>query len=75
VRLIGFTNSPLCIVSEFITEGNLYDLIHMKEKDLSLPFVLRIALDIAKALRFIHCKLSHPIIHNDLKSPNVLLVR
>jgi len=73
VELIGFCNAPLCIISEFMPAGNLYSFIHDYTKPLSLGFYLRVAIDIAKALRFLHWKLSPPMIHNDLKSPNVLL--
>jgi serine/threonine protein kinase len=74
VELVGFCTVPLCIISEYVPEGNLYELIHDKSKPLSLALQLRIAMDIAKALRFLHWRLSPPMIHNDLKSPNVLLV-
>jgi len=74
VRLIGFCTSPLCIVSEFMPEGNLYSYIHSESQPVLGPrLYLRIAMDIAKALRFLHWKLSPPMIHNDLKTPNVLL--
>lgn len=74
VQLVGFCTVPPCILSEFIPEGNLYELIHDLSKSYSLAFQLRVAMDIAKALRFLHWRLSPPMIHNDLKSPNVLLV-
>jgi len=72
VRLIGFCTSPLCIVSEYMPAGNLYSYIYNHDLPLQPPLYLRIAMDIAKALRFLH-ELSPPMIHNDLKPPNVLL--
>eukprot|EP01102_Stenamoeba_stenopodia_P004585 TRINITY_DN1488_c0_g1_i1.p1 TRINITY_DN1488_c0_g1~~TRINITY_DN1488_c0_g1_i1.p1 ORF type:complete len:977 (+),score=147.61 TRINITY_DN1488_c0_g1_i1:215-2932(+) len=74
ISLVGFCLNPPCIVSEYITHGNLYELVYDKSKPLVLEYILRVAMDIAKGLRFLHVKLSPSIIHNDLKSPNVLLV-
>jgi len=73
VRLIGFCTSPLCIVSEFMPAGNLFTYTHYSGLPLEPRLYLHIAIDIAKALRFLHWKLSPPMIHNDLKTPNVLL--
>jgi len=72
VKLIGFCLNPCCIVSDFISNGNLYDYIYNESLPLDLPFLLRIATDIAKGLRFMQ-NLTPPIIHCDLKSPNILV--
>jgi len=73
ISLVGFCLNPPCIVSEYITHGNLYELVYNKSKPLVLEYLLRVAMDVAKGLRFLHLKLCPPIIHNDLKSPNVLV--
>ena len=72
VKLVGFCMSPCCIVSDFIPNGNLYEYIYNESLPLDLPFLLRIATDIAKGLRFLQ-NLTPPIIHCDLKSPNILV--
>eukprot|EP01094_Clydonella_sp_ATCC50884_P021946 TRINITY_DN493_c0_g3_i1.p1 TRINITY_DN493_c0_g3~~TRINITY_DN493_c0_g3_i1.p1 ORF type:complete len:2040 (-),score=911.87 TRINITY_DN493_c0_g3_i1:136-6255(-) len=72
VRLTGFSMDPFCIVSEFLACGNLYDLIHKEDFDMTDAFRWRCAMDMAKGMAFLHGT-SPPIIHRDLKSPNVLL--
>jgi serine/threonine-protein kinase CTR1 len=73
VNLIGFTISPYySLVTEFISFGNLYDYIHDKSKSLTERLYLRCAVDIAKGCAFMH-GLRPPIIHRDLKTPNVLM--
>eukprot|EP01105_Mastigella_eilhardi_P008792 TRINITY_DN2113_c0_g1_i5.p1 TRINITY_DN2113_c0_g1~~TRINITY_DN2113_c0_g1_i5.p1 ORF type:complete len:2389 (+),score=489.03 TRINITY_DN2113_c0_g1_i5:142-7308(+) len=73
VQLVGMCLEPLCIVTEFIPHGNLFELIHIKtESRLDLPLVLKIALDVACAMSFLHGS-TPPQLHRDLKSPNILM--
>jgi len=73
VRMKGVCFKPFCLVTEFVPCGDLYSLCHKRPlKEISWPLRLRIALDMAKGMNFMH-SLRPPIIHNDLKSPNVLL--
>ena len=72
VQLIGFTMDPFCIVTEFIYHGNLYDLAHDKNMQLSPAYQWRCVIDVAKGMNFLHTT-SPPIIHRDLKSPNILM--
>ena len=73
VQLIGFTMEPvICIITEFLSGGNLYDVIHKKDLQLDWLFRWRCAIDIAKGMNFLHTT-TPPIIHRDLKSPNILV--
>ena len=54
-----------------LLDGSLRDLI--REKTLTIQEICVIALDVAKALNYLHCKQPSPIIHRDVSSANVLL--
>ena len=74
LQFIGATNNngtPL-----FITELLDTDLRNvLRERSLHLEEVVCIALDVAKALNYLHLKKPSPIIHRDISSSNVLLWR
>jgi serine/threonine protein kinase len=61
----------LCVVTELLA-GSLFDLLHNSDINLTWKQRLQIALDTAKGMSFLHLN-NPPIIHRDLKSPNVLL--
>ncbi|XP_022937084.1 serine/threonine-protein kinase CTR1-like isoform X2 [Cucurbita moschata] len=64
----------LSIVTEYLPRGSLYRLIHRPSSSelMDQRKRLRMALDVAKGINYLHC-LNPPIVHWDLKSPNLLV--
>nr|BAJ88292.1 predicted protein [Hordeum vulgare subsp. vulgare] len=75
VRLIGYcTDSSLFLVYEFVENGNLSQ--HLRGtgyEPLSWPERVRIALDSARGLEYIHEHTVPVYIHRDIKSANILI--
>jgi serine/threonine protein kinase len=62
------------LVYEFVPNGTLFHLIHGNHgRSISLATRLRIAIESADALTYLHSSASTPILHGDVKSPNILL--
>ena len=65
------------LVYEFIPNGTLYQLIHGDRHHhgarVSFATRLKIAHETAEALAYLHSWASPPIIHGDVKSPNILI--
>eukprot|EP00002_Diphylleia_rotans_P006476 TRINITY_DN1583_c0_g1_i4.p1 TRINITY_DN1583_c0_g1~~TRINITY_DN1583_c0_g1_i4.p1 ORF type:complete len:2439 (+),score=398.92 TRINITY_DN1583_c0_g1_i4:197-7513(+) len=62
----------LCIVSELMSRGSLFDALHDDFVEIDISTKLSFLLDAAKGLQYLHLS-SPPILHRDLKSPNLLL--
>eukprot|EP00002_Diphylleia_rotans_P018507 TRINITY_DN3581_c0_g1_i1.p1 TRINITY_DN3581_c0_g1~~TRINITY_DN3581_c0_g1_i1.p1 ORF type:complete len:2533 (-),score=428.58 TRINITY_DN3581_c0_g1_i1:64-7662(-) len=62
----------LCIISEFMARGSLYDVLH--DQNTTLDKIVRVGflLDAAKGMQYLHMS-KPPILHRDLKSSNLLL--
>lgn len=77
VRFVGVSipentkESPVMIVSELCSNGDLFDYIR-NEKAPSLHKVLKLMLDIARGLEYLHTR-KPSIIHRDCKSSNILI--
>eukprot|EP01156_Anaeramoeba_ignava_P012090 Anaeramoba_ignava/a487284_35.p1 GENE.a487284_35~~a487284_35.p1 ORF type:complete len:372 (+),score=105.07 a487284_35:71-1117(+) len=67
------TPPNIFLVVEYMQGGNLYDAIRRKNFDISENNKIRIALDIALGMNYLHSFKPKMIIHRDLKSLNVLL--
>ncbi|EOY16683.1 hypothetical protein QUC31_001159 [Theobroma cacao] len=72
VRFIGAcTKSPnLCIVTEYMPGGSLYDYLHKNHNVLKLSQLLKFAIDVCKGMEYLH---QNHIIHRDLKTANLLM--
>lgn len=62
----------LCIMTELVPRGSLFDIIQDPHSALTWIRCLGIALDVAQGMNYLH---SHdpPILHRDLKSLNILV--
>lgn len=72
VQFIGACTKPptLCIVTEFMSGGSVYDYLHKQKGTFKLPSLVRVAIDISKGMNYLH---QNNIIHRDLKAANLLM--
>ncbi|XP_024164961.1 serine/threonine-protein kinase STY46 isoform X1 [Rosa chinensis] len=71
VQFIGACTKPpnLCIVTEFLSGGSMYDFLHKQKGSFSLQSLLKVAVDISRGMKYLH---QNKIIHRDLKAANLL---
>eukprot|EP01094_Clydonella_sp_ATCC50884_P017904 TRINITY_DN3203_c0_g3_i1.p1 TRINITY_DN3203_c0_g3~~TRINITY_DN3203_c0_g3_i1.p1 ORF type:complete len:861 (-),score=247.00 TRINITY_DN3203_c0_g3_i1:146-2521(-) len=73
VHMRGFCLNPPFIMMELVPLGDLYSYLHDSTNLLlSWHHKLRIALEVARGMAYLH-SIDPPIIHRDLKSPNILI--
>ncbi|XP_042388161.1 serine/threonine-protein kinase STY46-like isoform X1 [Zingiber officinale] len=72
LRFFGACTRPptLCIVTEFMSRGSVYDYLHKHKGLFKLPTLLRVAIDVSKGMNYLH---QNNIIHRDLKAANLLM--
>ncbi|XP_050380367.1 serine/threonine-protein kinase CTR1 [Argentina anserina] len=74
VLFMGAVTKPpnLSIVTEYLSRGSLYRLLHKPGPVLDERRRLNMAHDVAKGMNYLHRR-NPPIVHRDLKSPNLLV--
>ncbi|NXR50461.1 RIPK2 kinase, partial [Hippolais icterina] len=74
--ILGICNEPefLGIVTEYMTNGSLNQLLHGKDVYPDIPWCLRfrILYEIALGVNYLH-NMNPPLVHHDLKTQNILL--
>ncbi|CAM6084867.1 unnamed protein product [Calypogeia fissa] len=76
VLFMGAVTAPpnLSIVTEYLSRGSLFRLLHKSSirELLDEKRRIRMAFDVAKGMNYLH-RSNPPIVHRDLKSPNLLV--
>ncbi|KAK9755767.1 hypothetical protein RND81_01G049000 [Saponaria officinalis] len=80
VGLVGFCeeNSERLLVYEFMSNGSIHDMLHNTQKNdnsrlNSWKMRIKIALDAARGIEYLHNYAVPTIIHRDIKTSNILL--
>ncbi|XP_074293976.1 putative serine/threonine-protein kinase-like protein CCR3 [Silene latifolia] len=80
VGLVGFCeeNSERLLVYEFMANGALHDMLHNTQTNNtsrlnSWKMRIKVALDAARGIEYLHNYAVPPIIHRDIKTSNILL--
>lgn len=75
VQFLGACLSPeIMLVTEYASRGSLFGLLQNKNNQISWGQAVRISLDIAKGILYLHTR-NPPIVHRDIKSLNILVMR
>jgi len=77
IQIIGVSLQPPTIITDYCERGSLMDTLYLiKVNNIPLPWPLRLdmMLGAARGMLHLHTR-SPPIIHRDLKSPNLLVTR
>ncbi|CAD7696214.1 unnamed protein product [Ostreobium quekettii] len=73
ILFIGYCTTPhLCIISEFMQRGCLYSILRRQATPLCPKLQKLVSISVARGMAYLH-GLSPPILHLDIKSPNILV--
>lgn len=75
VRLLGYCteDSQRLLVYEYMSNGSLADLLFRAERTPNWSHRVKIALDVARGILYLHEECEAPIIHCDIKPQNILM--
>jgi serine/threonine protein kinase len=71
-RGVSLEHPHLCIITEVVERGSLFDILRDENSGITWKRSLRIARDVAKAMIYLH-EHHPPVLHRDLKSLNILV--
>jgi serine/threonine protein kinase len=71
---VSLEHPHLCIVTEFVVRGSLFDILHDENAGYTWSKALQIALDVAAGVSYLHGHIPS-ILHRDLKSLNILITK
>jgi len=73
VLFIGACVQPhLCIVTEYLPNGSLYDIMHRTNARFDWEMAIQLAIESANAINTLHCW-KPTVLHRDLKPQNLLV--
>ncbi|PRW33836.1 Serine threonine- kinase CTR1 [Chlorella sorokiniana] len=79
VQFVAICRDPPCIVTEFCAHGSLAEVLAKARSDpamaahLTWARRLAMAADAAAGMLYLHTRTPSPVVHRDLKSPNLLV--
>ncbi|KAF6257891.1 kinase-like domain-containing protein, partial [Scenedesmus sp. NREL 46B-D3] len=73
ILFMGYCTTPeLCIISEYMSKGSLYSQRQRRLEVLDPKIQRLVAVAVARGMAYLHTR-TPPILHLDLKSPNILV--
>nr|XP_048335400.1 probable LRR receptor-like serine/threonine-protein kinase At4g29180 [Ziziphus jujuba var. spinosa] len=78
VAFVGYCDDAddrLALIYEYMANGNLKRYLSERSRDLSWEKRLRIAIDAAQGLEYLHHGCNPPVVHRDVKTANILLTQ
>lgn len=72
--MMGYSVHPkLSMISEYMQKGSLFNYIRRTNGPLNTEFIYVVALSVSRGMAYLHSQTPYPILHLDLKSPNILI--
>lgn len=75
LELLGYSHdgSTYCLAYEYMSGGTLHDKLKAQKGRLHWKERLDISLGLSQAITYLHTQFKDPVVHRDIKSPNILL--